>query len=68
MVQSTVRARGGSIKFVELFEFFGAKYDENRMPSIDVLESHGFCVTMGGTVLTVAGYEAICVLLGGGAA
>jgi hypothetical protein len=62
MAISKIRARRGSIKLLDLI---GAKYDERTMPSIPVLESLGFCVTLGDTVLPIAAHEVICDLLGG---
>ncbi len=62
MPVSTVRARRGSIKFADVFL---KPYDEDTMPSLAEPEAQGFCVTLGGVVLTVAAYEALCSVLGG---
>lgn len=62
MAKKKVSARVDQFKFWALF---GARYDETTMPSVSELEANGYCVTLGGLVLTVEAYEALCALFGG---
>jgi hypothetical protein len=59
---STVRARTNSIKLLDVLL---KQYDEATMPSIETLEANGLCVALGGVVMPVAAYEALCDTLGG---